>query len=113
MERVFHNKSFLHRFIAVVMAVVMVLTLVAIDSHVHLFAEEDIKTIDITDLLKGDDENAVSGFSALTKFKLKSDKVDGIDLAKVMYKEYTGEPSEILGTPTDVRNRHERGYCHR
>ena len=102
MERVFHNKSFLHRFIAVVMAVVMVLTLVAIDSHVHLFAEEDIKTIDITDLLKGDDENAVSGFSALTKFKLKSDKVDGIDLAKVMYKEYTGEPSEILGTPTDV-----------
>lgn len=45
----------LHRLIALVMSVVMVLTLVAIDSKVHLFAEEEIKTVDITDLLKGDE----------------------------------------------------------
>lgn len=54
MKKILHNKSLLHRLIALVMSVVMVLTLVAIDSKVHLFAEEEIKTVDITDLLKGD-----------------------------------------------------------
>ena len=55
MKKILHNKSLLHRLIALVMSVVMVLTLVAIDSKVHLFAEEEIKTVDITDLLKGDE----------------------------------------------------------
>lgn len=103
MERVLHSKSFVHRLIALVMAVVMVLTLVAIDSKVHLFAEEDVKTIDVTDLLKGEEESAVSGFSELTRFKFVSGGIEGVDLNKVMYKEYTGDsPADILGTSTDV-----------
>ena len=41
MKKVMQNKSLLHRLIALTMAVVMTLTLVAIDSHFHLFAEEE------------------------------------------------------------------------
>ena len=37
MKKVMQNKSLLHRLIALTMAVVMTLTLVAIDSHFHLF----------------------------------------------------------------------------
>ena len=40
MKKVMQNKSLLHRLIALTMAVVMTLTLVAIDSHFHLFAED-------------------------------------------------------------------------
>ena len=61
MKKILHNKSLLHRLIALVMSVVMVLTLVAIDSKVHLFAEEEIKTVDITDLLKGDETDMLFG----------------------------------------------------
>lgn len=102
MERVLHNKSFLHRMIALVMAVVMALTLVAIDSHFHLFAEEDIETINITDMIKGDTAEMVSGFPAATKFKLICDSVEGKDNSKIMYKEYTGDPVDKLGTATDA-----------
>ena len=87
MKKVMQNKSLLHRLIALTMAVVMTLTLVAIDSHFHLFAEEeDTQTIDVTAIVKGDKADMVYGFKDFDKaikFKIKSDKVDGIDSSKL------------------------------
>ena len=68
MKKVMQNKSLLHRLIALTMAVVMTLTLVAIDSHFHLFAEEeDIQTIDVTAIVKGDKADMVYGFKDFDK----------------------------------------------
>ena len=103
MKKILQNKSLLHRLIALVMSVVMVLTLVAIDSKVHLFAKEEIKTVDITDLLKGDETDMLFGSKEITKFKLASKPVDDLDLSKIVYKSYTGDdPEEKLPTSTDV-----------
>ena len=103
MKKILHNKSLLHRLIALVMSVVMVLTLVAIDSKVHLFAEEEIKTVDITDLLKGDETDMLFGSKEITKYKFASKPVDDVDLSKIVYKSYTGDdPEEKLPTSTDV-----------
>lgn len=103
MKKILHNKSLLHRLIALVMSVVMVLTLVAIDSKVHLFAEEEIKTVDITDLLKGDETDMLFGSKEITKYKFASKPVDDVDLSKIVYKSYTDDdPEEKLPTSTDV-----------
>ena len=105
MKKLLQNKSILHRFIAMAMSVVMILTLVAIDSKVHLFAEEEqaAKTIDITDVLKNDDADKMVGFDKLVKFKFTSKTIEGIEPDKIMYKTYTGDnPDEKLPTSTDV-----------
>ena len=105
MKKLLQNKSILHRFIAMAMSVVMILTLVAIDSKVHLFAEEEqaAKTIDITDVLKNDDTDKMVGFDKLVKFKFTSKTIEGIEPDKIMYKTYTGDnPDEKLPTSTDV-----------
>lgn len=105
MKKLLQNKSMLHRFIAMAMSVVMILTLVAIDSKVHLFAEEEqaAKTIDITDVLKNDDADKMVGFDKLVKFKFTSKTIEGIEPDKIMYKTYTGDnPDEKLPTSTDV-----------
>ena len=105
MKKLLQNKSMLHRFIAMAMSVVMILTLVAIDSKVHLFAEEEqaAKTIDITDVLKNDDTDKMVGFDKLVKFKFTSKTIEGIEPDKIMYKTYTGDnPDEKLPTSTDV-----------
>ena len=105
MKQLLQNKSILHRFIAMAMSVVMILTLVAIDSKVHLFAEEEqaAKTIDITDVLKNNDTDKMVGFDKLVKFKFTSKVIEGIEPDKIMYKTYTGDnPDEKLPTSTDV-----------
>ena len=105
MKKLLQNKSILRRFIAMAMSVVMILTLVAIDSKVHLFAEEEkaAKTIDITDVLKNDDADKMVGFDKLVKFKFTSKAIEGIEPDKIMYNTYTGDnPDEKLPTSTDV-----------
>lgn len=62
MKRIIKDNSVLHRMIALVMSVVMILTLVAIDSHFSLSAEEPtpkslpVKEIDIAELIKNKSE---------------------------------------------------------
>lgn len=107
MKKVMQNKSLLHRLIALTMAVVMTLTLVAIDSHFHLFAEEeDIQTIDVTAIVKGDKADMVYGFKDFDKaikFKIKSDKVDGIDSSKLGVAVYKGATADDkIATATDA-----------
>lgn len=107
MKKVMQNKSLLHRLIALTMAVVMTLTLVAIDSHFHLFAEEeDTQTIDVTAIVKGDKADMVYGFKDFDKaikFKIKSDKVDGIDSSKLGVAVYKGATADDkIATATDA-----------
>ena len=107
MKKVMQNKSLLHRLIALTMAVVMTLTLVAIDSHFHLFAEEeDIQTIDVTAIVKGDKADMGYGFKDFDKaikFKIKSDKVDGIDSSKLGVAVYKGATADDkIATATDA-----------
>lgn len=70
MKKIMHSKGFLHRVTAFAMAVVMVLTLVLVDSNVHLFAEEepdDVYSIDISSFfLTGEDVGKVTSISTWT-----------------------------------------------
>ena len=107
MKNITKNNSMLHRMIALVMAVVMTLTLVAIDSHFHLFADEaevaanDVDTIDVTNVLKGysdGHEATVAYASNKSKVKLSVNKADIADIkltAKVGDEDITVEGKDI------------------
>lgn len=111
MKNITKNNSMLHRMIALVMAVVMTLTLVAIDSHFHLFADEtevaanEVDTIDVTNVLKGysdGHEATVAYASNKSKVKLSVNKADIADIkltAKVGDEDITVEGKDI-----DVKN---------
>lgn len=97
----------LHRMIALVMAVVMTLTLVAIDSHFHLFADEaevaanEVDTIDVTNVLKGysdGHEATVKYASNKSKAKFSVNKADIADIkliTKVGDEDITVEGKDI------------------
>ena len=107
MKNITKNNSMLHRMIALVMAVVMTLTLVAIDSHFHLFADEaevaanDVDTIDVTNVLNGysdGHEATVAYASNKSKVKLSVNKADIADIkltAKVGDEDITVEGKDI------------------
>ena len=107
MKNITKNNSMLHRMIALVMAVVMTLTLVAIDSHFHLFADEaevaanEVDTIDVTNVLKGysdGHEATVEYASNKSKAKFSVNKADIADIkltAKVGDEDITVEGKDI------------------
>ena len=107
MKNITKNNSMLHRMIALVMAVVMTLTLVAIDSHFHLFADEaevaanDVDTIDVTNVLNGysDGHEATVAYATnKSKVKLSVNKADIADIkltAKVGDEDITVEGKDI------------------
>lgn len=107
MKNITKNNSMLHRMIALVMAVVMTLTLVAIDSHFHLFADEaevaanEVDTIDVTNVLKGysdGHEATVKYASNKSKAKFSVNKADIADIkltAKVGDEDITVEGKDI------------------
>lgn len=107
MKNITKNNSMLHRMIALVMAVVMTLTLVAIDSHFHLFADEaevaanEVDTIDVTNVLKGysdGHEATVEYASNKSKAKFSVNKSDIADIkltAKVGDEDITVEGKDI------------------
>lgn len=107
MKNITKNNSMLHRMIALVMAVVMTLTLVAIDSHFHLFADEaevaanEVDTIDLTNVLKGysdGHEATVAYASNKSKAKFSVNKADIADIkltTKVGDEDITVEGKDI------------------
>lgn len=107
MKNITKNNSMLHRMIALVMAVVMTLTLVAIDSHFHLFADEaevaanEVDTIDVTNVLKGysdGHEATVTYASNKSKAKFSVNKADIADIkltTKVGDEDITVEGKDI------------------
>ena len=107
MKNITKNNSMLHRMIALVMAVVMTLTLVAIDSHFHLFADEaevaanEVDTIDVTNVLKGysdGHEATVKYASNKSNAKFSVNKADIADIkltAKVGDEDITVEGKDI------------------
>ena len=107
MKNISKNNSMLHRMIALVMAVVMTLTLVAIDSHFHLFADEaevaanEVDTIDVTNVLKGysdGHEATVAYASNKSKAKFSVNKADIADIkltTKVGDEDITVEGKDI------------------
>lgn len=107
MKNITKNNSMLHRMVALVMAVVMTLTLVAIDSHFHLFADEaevaanEVDTIDVTNVLKGysdGHEATVTYASNKSKAKFSVNKADIADIkltAKVGDEDITVEGKDI------------------
>ena len=107
MKNITKNNSMLHRMIALVMAVVMTLTLVAIDSHFHLFADEaevaanEVDTIDVTNVLKGysdGHEATVEYASNKSNAKFSVNKADIADIkltAKVGDEDITVEGKDI------------------
>lgn len=107
MKNITKNNSMLHRMIALVMAVVMTLTLVAIDSHFHLFADEaevaanEVDTIDVTNVLKGysdGHEATVKYASNKSKAKFSVNKADIADIkltTKVGDEDITVEGKDI------------------
>ena len=107
MKNITKNNSMLHRMIALVMAVVMTLTLVAIDSHFHLFADEaevaanEVDTIDVTNVLKGysdGHEATVEYASNKSKAKFSVNKADIADIkltTKVGDEDITVEGKDI------------------
>lgn len=107
MKNITKNNSMLHRMIALVMAVVMTLTLVAIDSHFHLFADEaevaanEVDTIDVTNVLKGysdGHEATVEYASNKSNAKFSVNKADIADIkltTKVGDEDITVEGKDI------------------
>lgn len=107
MKNITKNNSMLHRMVALVMAVVMTLTLVAIDSHFHLFADEaevaanEVDTIDVTNVLKGysdGHEATVTYASNKSKAKFSVNKADIADIkltTKVGDEDITVEGKDI------------------
>lgn len=107
MKNITKNNSMLHRMIALVMAVVMTLTLVAIDSHFHLFADEaevaanEVDTIDVTNVLKGysdGHEATVEYASNKSNVKFSVNKADIADIkltTKVGDEDITVEGKDI------------------
>ncbi len=107
MKNITKNNSMLHRMIALVMAVVMTLTLVAIDSHFHLFADEaevaanEVDTIDVTNVLKGysdGHEATVKYASNKSNAKFSVNKADIADIkltTKVGDEDITVEGKDI------------------
>lgn len=110
MKRIIKNKSVLHRMIALVMSVVMILTLVAIDSHFSLSAEEPTPVtkvnLKVTSLFKGEceEDKEVLGLTSPGEFQFVSDAIEGFDFTNdVKYIEYTGgTPANKVNTPTDA-----------
>lgn len=107
MKNITKNNSMLHRMIALVMAVVMTLTLVAIDSHFHLFADEaevaanEVDMIDVTNVLKGysdGHEATVEYASNKSNAKFSVNKADIADIkltTKVGDEDITVEGKDI------------------
>lgn len=119
MKGVSQKKSKLHRFIALAMAVVMVLTLVAVDSKFNLFAEDDadkVQEIDITEFLCSNQEfgkktgELAAGAKKIRftfdKSKVADVEIDGkpVTADDVKYLVYTGDSApdaKDLATKTD------------
>lgn len=112
MKRIIKNKSVLHRMIALVMSVVMILTLVAIDSHFSLSAEEPtpkslpVKEIDIAELIKNksekdNNEDWYYSEEVNVKFTLNN-TTDNIKKEDVLYMFCDGDVLDSLSTPTDT-----------
>lgn len=109
MKGMTHNKTVLHRFIAFVMAIVMVLTLVAVDSHFNLFADEDgandenTEIVDITEMLTSDKDSAedndiyVVTEKEYIKFTVDSEKA-GVSADDLRYE----KNDEVTATPADA-----------
>lgn len=111
MKNITKNNSMLHRMIALVMAVVMTLTLVAIDSHFHLFADEaevaanEVDTIDVTNVLKGySDGHEVTVEYASNKSNAKF-SVNKADIADIKLTTKVGdEDITVEGKDIDVND---------
>lgn len=109
MKKIMQNKSVLHRLIACVMAAVMLLTMVAVDSHFHLFAEEDqgdesqSAEVDITGMIDGTDTDISEDFDAPITYRLsykgESETVDTAYIYAVEYTEKTPAKSINAETP--------------
>lgn len=111
MKNITKNNSMLHRMIALVMAVVMTLTLVAIDSHFHLFADEaevaanEVYTIDVTNVLKGYSD----GHEATVKYASNKSNakfsVNKADIADIKFTTKVGdEDITVEGKDIDVND---------
>lgn len=112
MKRIIKDNSVLHRMIALVMSVVMILTLVAIDSHFSLSAEEPapdpvlpVKEIDIAGLIENktkenNNEDWYYNEEVNVKFTLKN-TTENIKKEDVLYMFCDEDVPDSLSTPTD------------
>ena len=104
MKKIIIRGSQLKRMIALIMAVVMLLTIVVVDSGVNLFAaDEDIREINITQIVNGEETYLLKGFDQAAKYKLVCDAIDGIDSKKIRFVCFSDkDPGQNLATSSDA-----------